>query len=84
MHWLGVFMIGLVIGLLAKLLTPGRNPGGCIVTPLIGIAGSLLATWAGQEVFHIYRPGESAGFVASVAGAIVLLLIYHLLTRRQP
>ncbi|MCW8808195.1 MAG: GlsB/YeaQ/YmgE family stress response membrane protein [Rhodanobacter sp.] len=83
MHWLGVFVIGLIVGLLAKLLTPGRNPGGCIITALLGIAGSLLATWAGQDIFHMYRPGESAGFIASVVGAVVLLLIYHLVSRHH-
>jgi uncharacterized membrane protein YeaQ/YmgE (transglycosylase-associated protein family) len=47
MHWLAVFIIGLIVGLVAKLLTPGRDPGGFIVTAIIGIAGSMLATWAG-------------------------------------
>ncbi|MFC5525701.1 GlsB/YeaQ/YmgE family stress response membrane protein [Rhodanobacter ginsengisoli] len=83
MHWLWVFLIGLVVGLVAKLLTPGRDPGGFIVTALIGIAGSLLATWAGQNVFGWYQQGQSAGFIASVIGAVVLLLIYHLLRRRS-
>ncbi|MDW2981904.1 MAG: GlsB/YeaQ/YmgE family stress response membrane protein [Rhodanobacter sp.] len=83
MHWLWVFVIGLVVGLVAKLLTPGRDPGGFIVTALIGIAGSLLATWAGQNVFGWYQAGQSAGFVASVIGAIVLLLLYHLVRRKS-
>ena len=83
MHWLWVFLVGLVVGLLAKLLMPGRDPGGFIVTALIGIAGSLLATWAGQDLLHIYRPGESAGFVASVVGAVVLLALYHLVVRSR-
>jgi uncharacterized membrane protein YeaQ/YmgE (transglycosylase-associated protein family) len=83
MHWLAVFIIGLIVGLVAKLLTPGRDPGGFIVTAIIGIAGSMLATWAGQNIFHMYAPGESAGFIASVIGAIVLLAIYHLLKRRS-
>ncbi|MEP6897091.1 MAG: GlsB/YeaQ/YmgE family stress response membrane protein [Rhodanobacter sp.] len=82
MHWLWVFVIGLVVGVVAKFLTPGRDPGGFIITAIIGIAGSLLATWVGQNVFHMYQQGESAGFIASVIGAIVLLLIYHLLRRR--
>lgn len=83
MHWLWVFVIGLVVGLVAKLLTPGRDPGGFIVTALIGIAGSLLATWAGQNVFGWYQAAQSAGFVASVIGAIVLLLLYHLVRRKS-
>ena len=82
MHWLWVFVIGLIVGLVAKMLMPGRDPGGFIITAIIGIAGSLLATWVGQNVFHMYQEGESAGFIASVIGAIVLLLIYHLLRRR--
>ncbi len=83
MHWLWVFVIGLIVGLVAKLLTPGRDPGGFIITAIIGIAGSLLATWAGQNVLHIYQPGESAGFIASVLGAVVLLVLYHLVKRKS-
>jgi len=56
---------------------PGRDPGGFIITALIGIAGSVLATWAGQNLLHIYGPGESAGLIASVIGAVVLLVLYH-------
>jgi uncharacterized membrane protein YeaQ/YmgE (transglycosylase-associated protein family) len=83
MHWLWVFVIGLVVGLVAKLLMPGKDPGGFIITAIIGIAGSLLATWVGQNVFGWYQEGQSAGFIASVVGAIVLLLIYHLLRRKS-
>ena len=77
MHWLWVFLVGLIVGLIAKLLTPGRDPGGFIITALIGIAGSVLATWAGQNLLHIYGPGQSAGLIASVIGAVVLLALYH-------
>ncbi len=83
MHWLWVFVIGLIVGLVAKLLMPGKDPGGFIITAIIGILGSLLATWAGQNVFHWYQEGQQAGFIASVIGAIVLLLIYHLLRRKS-
>lgn len=83
MHWLWVFVIGLVVGVVAKLLTPGKDPSGFIVTAIIGIAGSLLATWAGQQLFGWYRDGQSAGFIASVVGAIVLLLLYHLVKRKS-
>ncbi|CAM5231818.1 hypothetical protein RLIN73S_04138 [Rhodanobacter lindaniclasticus] len=83
MHWLWVFVIGLVVGVVAKLLTPGKDPGGFIITALIGIAGSLLATWVGQNLFGWYQDGQSAGFIASVVGAIVLLLIYHLVKRKS-
>jgi uncharacterized membrane protein YeaQ/YmgE (transglycosylase-associated protein family) len=83
MHWLWVFVIGLVVGLVAKLLMPGKDPGGFIITAIIGIAGSLLATWIGQNVFGWYQEGQSAGFIASVIGAIVLLLLYHLVKRKS-
>jgi uncharacterized membrane protein YeaQ/YmgE (transglycosylase-associated protein family) len=83
MHWLWVFVIGLIVGLVAKLLMPGKDPGGFIITAIIGIAGSLLATWVGQNVFGWYQEGQSAGFIASVIGAIVLLLLYHLVKRKS-
>lgn len=83
MHWLWVFVIGLVVGLVAKLLMPGKDPGGFIITAIIGIAGSLLATWIGQNVFGWYREGQSAGFIASVIGAVVLLFLYHLVRRKS-
>ena len=83
MHWLWVFVIGLVVGVVAKLLTPGKDPGGFIITAIIGIAGSLLATWVGQHLFNWYQEGQSAGFIASVVGAIVLLLLYHLVKRKS-
>lgn len=83
MHWLWVFLIGLVVGLVAKLLMPGKDPGGFIITAIIGIIGSLLATWLGQNVFGWYPAGQSAGFIASVIGAIVLLLVYRLFKRKS-
>jgi uncharacterized membrane protein YeaQ/YmgE (transglycosylase-associated protein family) len=81
MHWLWVFVIGLIVGLVAKLLMPGKDPGGFIITAIIGIAGSLLATWVGQN-FGWYQEGQTAGFIASVIGAIVLLLLCHLVMRK--
>lgn len=83
MHWLSVFLVGLVVGVIAKLLTPGRDPGGFIVTALIGIAGSLLATWIGVHLLHLYAPGESAGWIASVIGAVVLLIGYHVVFKNK-
>lgn len=83
MHWLGVFVIGLIVGVVAKLLMPGKDPGGFIITAVIGILGALLATWVGQNVFHWYQAGDSAGFIASVLGALVLLLIYRSIKRRS-
>jgi uncharacterized membrane protein YeaQ/YmgE (transglycosylase-associated protein family) len=84
MHFIWMLIIGLIVGALAKLILPGRDPGGIIVTMLIGIAGSLLAGFIGR-LLGFYAPGQSAGFIASVIGAIILLLIYRLAThgRRQ-
>ena len=75
-------LIGFVVGLLAKMLTPGRDPTGFFITAAIGIAGSLLATFGGQAL-GLYQAGEPAGFVGSLIGAIVLLVIYHVV-RRKP
>lgn len=75
-----IILVGFVVGLLAKMLTPGRDPSGFIITVAIGIAGSLLATYGGQAL-GLYRVGEPAGFIGSVVGAIILLAIYHLVRR---
>jgi uncharacterized membrane protein YeaQ/YmgE (transglycosylase-associated protein family) len=71
-------VIGLIIGAVAKFLTPGRDPGGCIITMLIGIAGSFVASYLGQAMGW-YQPGQPAGFIASVIGAMLLLLLYRLI-----
>jgi uncharacterized membrane protein YeaQ/YmgE (transglycosylase-associated protein family) len=83
MHWLWVILIGLVIGAVAKLLMPGKDPGGFIVTILLGIAGSLVATWLGR-VLGLYQEGQSAGFIMSVLGAVLLLAIYRVVAKRRP
>jgi len=75
-------LIGLVVGIVAKFLKPGKDPGGFIVTTLIGIAGSFVATFIGKSLGW-YQPGQTAGFIGSVVGAIVLLLIWGLLTRKR-
>jgi uncharacterized membrane protein YeaQ/YmgE (transglycosylase-associated protein family) len=75
-------VIGLIIGAVAKLLTPGRDPGGCIITMLIGIAGSFVASYLGQALGW-YQQGETAGFIASVIGAMLLLLLYRLIAGRR-
>jgi uncharacterized membrane protein YeaQ/YmgE (transglycosylase-associated protein family) len=82
MHWLWVIIIGLVVGALAKLIMPGKDPGGFIVTILLGIAGSLLATWLGHAL-GLYGAGESAGFIMSIIGALILLGIYRLVIGRR-
>jgi len=75
-------LIGFVVGLLAKMLTPGRDPAGFFITAAIGIAGSLLATFGGQAL-GLYQAGEPAGFIGSLIGAIILLVLYHVI-RRKP
>ena len=74
-------IIGFVVGLLAKMLTPGRDPSGFFITVIIGIAGSLLATFGGQAM-GFYHAGEAVGFVGSLVGAIILLVLYHIVRRR--
>jgi uncharacterized membrane protein YeaQ/YmgE (transglycosylase-associated protein family) len=81
MHFIWALFIGLFIGAIAKLLMPGKDPGGLIITSLIGVAGSLLATFLGQALGW-YRQGEAAGFIASVVGAILLLAVYRMLRPR--
>jgi len=76
MHIVWTILIGFVAGLVAKMLTPGKDPSGFIITTVIGIAGSLLATYGGQAIGW-YQPGQSAGFIGAVVGAIILLVIYH-------
>ena len=77
LHLLWTIIIGGIIGVVAKLLMPGKDPGGFIVTILLGIAGSFVASYLGQAIGW-YREGQSAGFIASVIGAILLLAIYRM------
>ncbi|MGZ8283820.1 MAG: GlsB/YeaQ/YmgE family stress response membrane protein [Allosphingosinicella sp.] len=78
--WLGWIVIGLIAGAIAKLLTPGREPSGCIVTVIIGIAGAVLAGFLGQAIGW-YSPGEGAGFLAAIVGAVLILMIYRMFAR---
>ncbi len=80
MHLLWTLLIGLLAGIVAKFLTPGRDPGGCIVTMLLGVAGAFVATYLGQMVGW-YKAGERAGFIGAVVGAILLLVLYHIVRR---
>lgn len=80
--FLGWIVIGLIAGALAKLIMPGKDPGGCIVTMLLGIAGALLAGFIGNAIGW-YEPGEGAGFLAAIVGAIIILAIYRMAVRRR-
>jgi uncharacterized membrane protein YeaQ/YmgE (transglycosylase-associated protein family) len=80
MHYVWVAIIGLVVGALAKLIMPGKDPGGIIITMLLGVAGSFIATFLGRAV-GLYQPGQAAGFIMSLIGAIVLLAVYRLFTK---
>jgi uncharacterized membrane protein YeaQ/YmgE (transglycosylase-associated protein family) len=79
---LGWILFGLVVGIVAKFIMPGRDPGGIIVTILLGIVGALLGGYIGQAL-HLYGPGEPAGFVGATLGAILVLFIYRMATRSR-
>lgn len=73
---IGAIIVGLIAGALAKLIMPGRDPGGIIVTILLGIGGALLATWLGRAI-HIYHHDQKAGLIGAVIGAIIILAVYR-------
>lgn len=75
-------VIGFIVGLLAKLVMPGKDPGGFLITAALGIAGSLLASYGGRAL-GIYGGDETAGFIGAFLGAIVLLIIYRLFMRNR-
>ena len=75
-------LIGFIVGIVAKFLMPGRDPAGFFITAIIGIVGSIIATYLGRFM-GFYRVGESAGFIAAVVGAIILLLLYRMVTGRK-
>ena len=79
--WLGWILIGLIAGAIAKAIMPGRDPGGCLVTILIGVAGAVLAGFLGQAIGW-YEVGEGAGFLAAVVGAVIILFVYRMIARR--
>ena len=78
----GWIVIGLIAGGIAKLLMPGKDPGGCLITILLGIAGALLAGFIGKAVGW-YEEGEAAGFVAAIVGAFIILFLYRMILRRR-
>lgn len=80
---LGWIVFGLVVGALAKLVMPGRDPGGVIVTILLGIVGAVLGGWIGRAL-HMYGPNEPAGFVMALVGAVVVLALYRMAAGRRP
>jgi uncharacterized membrane protein YeaQ/YmgE (transglycosylase-associated protein family) len=79
---LGWILFGLIVGAIAKLLMPGRDPGGIIVTMLLGIAGALLGGFVGRAL-GLYGEGEAAGFLMATLGAILLLVLYRMLIGRR-
>ncbi|MDB5713151.1 MAG: GlsB/YeaQ/YmgE family stress response rane protein [Sphingomonadales bacterium] len=78
----GWIVIGIIAGILGKLIMPGKDPGGFVVTILIGIAGSLLAGFLGQAV-GFYQPGQAGGWIGATVGAIILLFLYRLVMRNR-
>lgn len=80
--WIAWIVIGFVAGGIAKLLMPGKDPGGCIVTVLLGIAGALLAGFLGQ-MLNIDSAMDGAGFLGAIAGAFLILLIYRMILKRR-
>jgi uncharacterized membrane protein YeaQ/YmgE (transglycosylase-associated protein family) len=79
---IGTIIIGLIVGLIARFLKPGSDSMGWILTILLGIGGALLATYGGQAL-GIYDAGEPAGFIGAVIGAVILLVIYGMVTRKR-
>ncbi len=82
MHLLWMIIVGLIVGALAKLIMPGHDPGGIVVTILLGIGGSILAGFLGRAVGW-YAEGQPVGFIASVIGAIIILAIYRVIIGRR-
>jgi uncharacterized membrane protein YeaQ/YmgE (transglycosylase-associated protein family) len=83
MSLLWTLVIGLVAGIVAKMIMPGKDPGGIIITMLLGIAGAFVGTWLGR-LFGLYGEGQTAGFIASIVGAIILLAIYRMFRKKSP
>jgi uncharacterized membrane protein YeaQ/YmgE (transglycosylase-associated protein family) len=79
---LGWIVFGLIVGLVAKLLMPGKDPGGFIITTLLGIVGALIGGWLGRAL-GLYGPDEPAGFFMALIGAIILLVGYRLVAGRR-
>ena len=82
MHIIIWIIFGLIVGVVAKFLMPGRDPGGFIITTALGIVGALLGGWLGRA-FGLYRDNEPAGFIMAVIGAVIVLFVYRMVTRRS-
>ncbi|MGH8799309.1 MAG: GlsB/YeaQ/YmgE family stress response membrane protein [Casimicrobiaceae bacterium] len=82
MHIVWTILIGFVVGLIARAVTPGAGPSGFLLTSALGIAGSIGATWIGQAMGW-YQAGEGAGFIGALIGAVILLVVYHLIARKS-
>jgi uncharacterized membrane protein YeaQ/YmgE (transglycosylase-associated protein family) len=80
--WIGWIVVGGLAGLVAKALMPGRDPGGCIITILLGIAGAFVGGWVGRRL-HLLSNTEGAGFITAVLGAIIILFVYRLIAGRR-
>jgi len=83
MHFIATLIVGLIAGALAKLAMPGKDPGGIIVTMLLGVAGSFIAGWGGRALGWYSDPEKGPGILASAVGAFILLGIYRLVVRRR-
>ena len=83
MHFLWMAIFGLIVGAIAKLLMPGRDPGGFIVTALLGIAGSLLGGFLANMLTHSNDGDNTAGWIGSILGAMLLLFIYRMVVGRR-
>ena len=80
---LGWIFFGLIVGVLAKLVMPGRDPGGFVVTVLLGIVGAVVAGYLGRAL-GLYAEGEAAGLIMSIVGALLVLAVYRAVTKRSP
>lgn len=82
MEIIGTIIIGFIAGVIAKLLMPGKDPGGCIITILLGIVGAFIATYLGK-ILGIYEPGDTAGFIGATLGAMLVLFLYRILLKKK-
>jgi uncharacterized membrane protein YeaQ/YmgE (transglycosylase-associated protein family) len=80
---IGTAIVGLIVGVIAKWISPGKDPGGFFVTMAIGIAGAFVARFIGSAVFGWYRDGDAPGWVMSIAGAVLLLWLYRVIMRNR-